>query len=91
MATVAPQLKPRKLIVVMAFDRRKGGRELTTVREPLLFDNEEPAVRKAQELAPDHAGVIAWSREAIPNLGEYGPPMTLFVHGDVPAIRRPTK
>ena len=86
MATVAPQLKSRKLIVVTAFDRRKGGRELTTVREPLLFDNEEPAVRKAQELAPDHAGVIAWSREAIPNVGEYGPPMTLFVHGDIHAM-----
>lgn len=29
-------------------------------------------------------GVIAWSREAQPDVGEYGPPTTLFVSGDVP-------
>ncbi|WP_394885947.1 hypothetical protein ACG873_00300 (plasmid) [Mesorhizobium sp. AaZ16] len=35
---------------------------------------------------PKHAGVIAWSREANPALGEYGEPSTLFVSGDVPAM-----
>jgi hypothetical protein len=86
MASIAPQLKPRKLIVVMAFDRRKGG-ELKIVRVPQLFDSEEQAVRKAEELAPDHVGVIAWSREANSELGDYGPPTTLFVDGDVPAMQ----
>jgi hypothetical protein len=27
--------------------------------------------------------VIAWSRDANPDIGEYGPPPTLFVSGDV--------
>jgi hypothetical protein len=90
MGSVAPPLKLRKLIVVMAFDRRKGG-ELKMVRVPQLFDSEERAIRKAEELAPYHVGVVAWSREAIPDVGEYGPPTTLFVDGDVPAIRKPTK
>jgi hypothetical protein len=35
-------------------------------------------------LAGRHAGVIAWSREANPALGEYGEPTTLFVGGDSP-------
>jgi hypothetical protein len=86
MANVAPQLKLRKLIVVMAFNRRKGGK-LEMVRVPQLFDTEERAVRKAEELATDHAGVIAWSREANPDLGDYGPPKTLFVDGEVPSVQ----
>jgi hypothetical protein len=30
--------------------------------------------------------VIAWSREANPDIGEYGPPTILFQHGDVPEM-----
>jgi hypothetical protein len=30
--------------------------------------------------------VIAWGREANPDIGEYGLPTTLFVSGDVPEI-----
>jgi hypothetical protein len=37
-------------------------------------------------LVDKHAGVITWSREANPDIGEYGPPVTLFVSGDVPNI-----
>ena len=67
MASAAPQLKPRKLIVVMAFGRRKGG-ELKIVRVPQLFDSEEQAVRKAEELAPDHVASSPGRGKQIPTL-----------------------
>lgn len=35
-------------------------------------------------LGGETAGVIAWSRDANPSLGEYGEPTTLFVGGGVP-------
>ena len=38
----------------------------------------------ARQLAEKHAGVIAWSREANMDLGEYGEPTILFQHGEVP-------
>lgn len=37
-----------------------------------------------EETGGKHAGVIAWSREGNPSVGEYGEPTTLFVGGDVP-------
>jgi len=42
------------------------------------------AIRTAKALADKHAGVIAWSREANPDIGEYGEPTTLFLSGEVP-------
>jgi hypothetical protein len=45
---------------------------------------EERAIRTARALADKHVGVIARSRDANPDIGEYGPPTTLFVSGDVP-------
>jgi hypothetical protein len=41
-------------------------------------------VRKAKEIAGSHTGVVAWSREANPDIGEYGPPTTLYLSGEVP-------
>lgn len=72
-----------KLIVVAAFDRDEEG-ELQAVFGPAESISEERAVRTAKGLAGKHAGVIAWSREANPSIGEYGPPKTLYVWGDVP-------
>ncbi len=46
--------------------------------------SEHRAIRTAQALAGRHAGVIAWVRDIQPEIGEYGPPTTLFVHGDLP-------
>ena len=51
---------------------------------PAEQQTEDRAVRIARELAQKHAGVIAWSREANPTLGEYGEPLVLFTAGDVP-------
>jgi hypothetical protein len=78
-----PQAKAPKLIVVVAFDRLDDG-ELLTAFGPADQQSEERAIRLARTLATKHTGVIAWSREAHPDIGEYGPPTTLFVSGDVP-------
>lgn len=75
--------RPAQLIVVMAFDRNDDG-ELVTAFGPQDYATKDRAVRQAQTLASSHAGVIAWSREANPDIGEYGEPVTLFVRGDVP-------
>lgn len=71
-----------KLVVVMAFDFGEDG-ELGPAGEPEEAQSEEQAVRKAKVLAQSHAGVLAWSRVANPNLGEYGEPVELFRHGEV--------
>ncbi|TPI65048.1 hypothetical protein FJ417_00255 [Mesorhizobium sp. B3-1-7] len=83
MDSVLPQQKMPKLIVVTAFDRDESG-DLQPIYGPAEQQTEERAVRTAKSLAAKHAGVIAWSREANPALGEYGQPITLFVGGDVP-------
>lgn len=80
---ILPQHKTPKLIVVVAFDRDEDG-ELQPVFGPAEQQSEERAVRTARALADKHAGVIAWSREANPAIGEYGEPTVLFQAGDVP-------
>ena len=81
--SLLPQAKTPKLIVVIAFDRDAEG-ELQPLFGPQDFQTEERAVRVAKALATKHDGVIAWSREARPDIGEYGDPTTLFTAGDVP-------
>lgn len=58
--------------------------DLQPVFGPAEQQSEDRAIRTAKALATKHAGVIAWSRDANPALGEYGEPTTLFVGGDVP-------
>ena len=82
MSDSSGQKNPR-LIVVVAFDRGEDG-ELFPAFGPADQQSEDRAIRTARALAAKHAGVIAWSREADPTMGEYGPPNTLFVFGDVP-------
>jgi hypothetical protein len=72
-----------KLIIVAAFDRGEDG-DLFAVYGPAEQQSEERAIRTAKSLGTKHVGVIAWSREANPALGEYGPPTTLFQAGEVP-------
>lgn len=80
---VLPGQKKPKLIVVVAFDRGDDG-ELFTAYGPNDQQSEDRAVRTARVLAGQHVGVIAWSRDADPALGDYGPPTVLFTNGDVP-------
>jgi hypothetical protein len=84
-AHVAPERKMPKLVVVVAFDRGDDG-DLFPAFGPADQQSEERAVRLAKSLAVKHVGVIAWSREASPLLGEYGPPTTLFQSGEVPEM-----
>jgi hypothetical protein len=80
---VLPGQKKPKLIVVVAFDRGDDG-ELFTAYGPTDQQSEDRATRTAKALAGQHVGVIAWSRDADPALGDYGPPTVLFTDGDVP-------
>lgn len=75
--------RPR-LIVVAAFDRDEEGELQPVQGYPAEQQSEDRAKRLAQTLAGRHAGVIAWSREANPQIGEYGEPTILFKHGAVP-------
>lgn len=75
--------KNPKLIVVVAFDRGEDG-ELFAAFGPADQQSEDRAIRTAKGLAAKHVGVIAWSRDADPALGDYGPPTVLFTSGDVP-------
>lgn len=74
---------PDRLIVVMAFDPNDEG-ELVAAFEPKQFTSEERAAREARTLSTKHAGVIAWSRTASTDVGEYGEPTVLASYGDVP-------
>jgi hypothetical protein len=77
--------KKAKLIVMAAFDEKDDG-DLTPAFDPKQYDSEERAVREAKMLKDKHAGVIAWSRDADPTLGEFGPPNILFQHGKIPEM-----
>lgn len=81
--TLSPQQKLPKLIVVMAFQRDEKS-ELQAAFDAQDFPTEDRAVRTARSLTETHAGVIAWSREANVDVGEYGPPTVLFQAGDGP-------
>lgn len=78
-------MDPVRLIVVMAFDRSEEG-EIVPAFEAMQFDSEERALRSARELAAKHIAVLAWARDAQPDVGEYGPPTVLFQSGEVPEM-----
>lgn len=71
-----------QLIVVAAFDRDEEGNLAPTYGLDQQH-SEERAIRLAKKLRENHVGVIAWSREANPAIGEYGEPTILFQPGDV--------
>lgn len=74
---------PTKLIVVMAFeDDGEGG--MRPAFDPREYQSEDRAKREAQVLTDKYPAVIAWSREAKPDVGEYGEPEVLFSFGPVP-------
>jgi hypothetical protein len=76
---------PDKLIVLWAFDRGHDG-ELLPAWDAREMPDERRAVQRAREIAHPHAGVIAWSREVNPAIGEYGPSQVLFRHGAIPDL-----
>lgn len=74
-----------KLVVLAAFTKTDDG-ELVPAFEPRQVDTEERAIREARLLASHYAGVMAWSRDADPTLGDYGPPTILFKAGELPEM-----
>lgn len=75
-----------KLIVLLAFDKDEDSGELRPAFEAREMRDEETARRQARLLKDTHAGVIAWSREAQPDIGEFGPPEILAAYGEVPEM-----
>ncbi len=74
-----------KLMVLAAFDKDDEG-NLVQAFDPRQVDTEERAKRDARSTAVKHAGVVAWSREADLNIGEYGPPVVLLQAGEIPEL-----
>lgn len=74
---------PTKLIVLLAFNKGEDG-DIIPAGEAREMRDESTAIRTAKALATQHVGVIAWSRTADLINGEFGDPVVLFQHGDVP-------
>jgi hypothetical protein len=72
-----------KLIVLAAFVKNDDG-ELVPAFDPRQVDSEERARRDAIMLGESYAGVVAWSRDADPAIGEYGPPVIIYQRGEIP-------
>ena len=67
--------------VVQAFKQEDGA--IVPVK-PNAAPGEASARALAQMLAVSYVGVIAWSRTGDPDLGEWGPPETIFSTGLIP-------
>jgi len=74
---------PTKLIVLLAFNKGEDG-DIIPAGEAREMRDESTAIRTAKALAGQHVGVIAWSRTADLINGEFGDPVVLFQHGEVP-------
>ena len=75
-----------KLIVLAAFDKDPDNGELRPAFEAREMRDEDQAKRQARVIKDQHTGVIAWSRDVQPDMGEFGPPDILAVYGDVPEM-----
>lgn len=71
-----------KLIVLAAFVRNEEG-ELVPAFDPRQVDLEARAKREARIMAEQYVGVVAWSREADPSIGECSPPVGIFQSGEI--------
>lgn len=85
MRGIEPSREMPKIIVVWAFEYDDEG-ELRPAFEPREMQSEERAIAAAKIYATQYAGAIAWSREAKPDMGEYGDSIVLFKKGNVPDL-----
>lgn len=74
-----------KLIVLAAFVRNEDG-ELVPAFEPRQVETAGRARLDALMLGEQYAGVVAWSRDAGPAIGEYGPPVVIYQRGEIPEL-----
>jgi hypothetical protein len=65
-----------------------GSQDLKAAFEPREVQSEDKAKMDARRMAAlgTYAGVITWSRSADQVNGEFGDPVVLFQHGDVPEM-----
>ena len=81
----APESKLKILVVLTAFVRDEEG-ELRPAFEPREMPSAGKARMDGRRMAAQgsYAGIISWSRSADLVNGEFGEPVVLFQHGDVP-------
>jgi len=81
----APEARLKTLVVLTAFIRDEEG-ELRPAFEPREMPSADKAKMDGRRMAAQgtYAGVISWSRSADLVNGEFGEPVVLFQHGDVP-------
>jgi hypothetical protein len=77
-------MEPRpKLIAMAAFAETDEG-DMIAAFDARQYDSEERATRESRSIQDKHAGIIAWSRDADPLLGDFGPPNLLSQSGKIP-------
>ena len=82
----APERKPKTLVVLMALVRDDEG-DLQPAFEPREVVSEDKAMDARRMAAVEtYAGVTTRSRTADLINGEFGEPVVLFAHGDVPEM-----
>jgi hypothetical protein len=74
-----------RLIVIAAYKSDDEG-NMVEAFEPRQMPTEERAIREGKALSSQHDGVLAWARDADPDIGEYGPPTIIYQHGEIPDI-----
>lgn len=71
--------------MLAAFVKNDDG-DLVPTFDPRQVDSEERVKRDAVMLGDSYVGVVAWSREADPAIGEYDPPVVLYQRGEIPEL-----
>lgn len=81
----APEPLLKTLVVLTAFIRDEEG-ELRPAFEPREMPSADKAKMDGRRMAAQgtYAGIISWSRSADLVNGEFGDPVVLFQHGEVP-------
>lgn len=67
---------------VQPFENARSGR--SKVLQPIVANNGPDAVRKAERLAKEKGGAIAFSRTGDDDIGDFDEPQILGRFGDVP-------
>ncbi|KXG83860.1 hypothetical protein [Agrobacterium bohemicum] len=74
-----------RLIVIAAYKADDEG-NMVEAFEPRQMPTEDRAIREGKALSSQYDGVLAWARDADPDIGEYGPPTIIYQHGEIPDI-----
>ncbi len=67
---------------VQPFENARGGR--SKVLQPIVTQSGAEAIRKAERIAKEKGGAIAFSRTGDDDIGDYDEPQILGRYGDVP-------